>query len=384
MMAVTSSVGPGASNLLTGAATAYVNRLPVLLLPGDVFMHRASAPVLQEVERPEDGTVNVNDCFKPVSAYFDRLTKPEQLITALPRAIRTLTDAASCGPATLCLPQDVQAESFHYPTAFFDEVDHYPLRAGADPEQLQRAAALMQSARRPVVVAGGGLHYADALDEFIRFVERHNIPVVETSAGKGALGYSHKLNAGGIGVVGSSAANAIIADADLIITIGTRLSDFVTGSRTVMSNLRVPQVNINVALIDAWKHGGLGLQSDARRALVELEPLLTGWSSEAAHLEKLAAVKQQWLDAVASAVEPPRNTLPSDAQVTEVLNQVADHQRDVLVVAAGSMPAEGMKLWRNEHALGYHSEYGFSCMGYEIPGGTVSYTHLTLPTTPYV
>ncbi len=368
MMVCTSSVGPGASNMLTGAATAYVNRLPVLLLPGDTFMHRASAPVLQEVERGDDATVNVNDCFKPVSSYFDRLTKPEQLITSLPRAIRVLTDAELCGPATLCMPQDVQAESYDFPVSFFEEQIHTVQRMGADSEQLKSVANQIKAAKKPVVVAGGGVHYSDAISEFKAFVEKHQLPVVETSAGKGALGYSHELNAGGIGVVGASSANAIANDADLLITVGTRLSDFTTGSRTVLSNTRVPQININVAHLDAYKHGAAGLRSDAKRALQELSPLLEGWQSSDSHLENLANYKKSWAEEVAQAVAPSTD-LPSDAQVTQVINEAADLSKDVLVVAAGSMPAEGMKLWQGESSRGYHSEYGFSCMGYEIAGG---------------
>jgi len=369
MMVCTSSVGPGASNLLTGVATAYVNRLPVLVLPGDTFMHRASAPVLQEVERPDDATENVNDCFKPISAYFDRFSKPEQLITSLPRAVAVLTDPELCGPVTLCVPQDVQAEAFDFPTSFFDEVVHTLKRPGADVDQLAQVAQIIRNAKKPVAIAGGGVHYSDAVTEFKEFVEQHNIPVAETSAGKGALPYSHPLNAGGIGVVGSSAANEIFADSDLIIAVGTRLSDFTTGSRTVVSNARIPQVNINVAHLDAYKHGALGLRSDARRALQELQPLLKDWKASDAHVKNLATAKATWQESVDEAIKPPGNQLPSDAQVTEVINQAANLNKDVLVVAAGSMPAEGMKLWRGEHAKGYHSEYGFSCMGYEIAGG---------------
>lgn len=369
MMACCSSVGPGASNMLTGVATAYVNRLPVLLLPGDTFMHRASAPVLQEVERSDDATENVNDCFKPISAYFDRFSKPEQLITSLPRAISVLTDPELCGPVTLCVPQDVQAEAFDFPDSFFDEVVHTLRRPGADPDQLADVAKMISNAKNPVAIAGGGVHYSDAVDVFKHFVEEHNVPVVETSAGKGALPFSHPLNAGGIGVVGSSAANEMVAACDLIIAVGTRLSDFTTGSRTVVSNTRVPQININVAHLDAYKHKAVGLRSDARRALQELQPLLKGWQSSDAHIKKLDIAKAQWQGVIDEAIKPPGNQLPSDAQVTEVINQAADLSKDVLVVAAGSMPAEGMKLWKGEHSKGYHSEYGFSCMGYEIAGG---------------
>lgn len=369
MMACTSSVGPGASNMLTGAATAFVNRLPVLLLPGDTFAHRASAPVLQEVERNDDATENVNDCFRSVSAYFDRLTKPEQLITSLPRAIAVMTDAELAGPATLCLPQDVQAEAYDYPESFFTETVHQRLRLGADPAQLDAAANTIKASSKPVIIAGGGVHYSDAVETLRAFASKHQIPVVETSAGKGAMAYSDPLNAGGVGVVGTSAANYIVANADLIIAVGTRLSDFTTGSRTVVSNGRVKQININVAHLDAYKHAAQGLRGDAKRALEDLTERLQGYRADAAHLEALAMAKTEWHTMVEQALAPSNQPAPSDAQVTDVINQVADLDKDVLVVAAGSMPSEGVKLWQGEHARGYHSEYGYSCMGYEIPGG---------------
>jgi len=369
MMACTSSVGPGASNMLTGAATAFVNRLPVLLLPGDTFAHRASAPVLQEVERNDDATENVNDCFRPVSAYFDRLTKPEQIITSLPRAVAILTDAELAGPATLCMPQDVQAEVYDYPESFFAESVHARLRLGADPAQLARVVDLIKASRKPVIVAGGGVHYSGAVETLREFASKHQIPVVETSAGKGALGFSDPLNAGGVGVVGSSAANHMVTNADLLITIGTRLSDFTTGSRTVVSNGRVRQININVAHLDAYKHAGVGLRGDAKRTLADMTALLGEYRSDSAHIEQLGNAKKEWQAMVDQALKPSNQPAPSDAQVTDVINQVADLDKDVLVVAAGSMPAEGVKLWRGEHARGYHSEYGYSCMGYEVPGG---------------
>ena len=249
MMVCTSSVGPGASNMVTGVATAFVNRLPVLVLPGDTFAHRASAPVLQEVESLSDGTVNVNDSFRPISAYFDRFTKPEQIITALPRAISILTDPELCGPVTLCLPQDVQAESYDYPDYLFEEKIHQPLRSGADPRQLDEVADMIKGSKRPVVIAGGGVHYSGACDALAAFAETHKVPVVETSAGKGALPYSHAWNAGGVGVVGVHSANTLVREADLLITVGTRLSDFTTGSRTIISNARTAQININVCLL---------------------------------------------------------------------------------------------------------------------------------------
>ncbi len=368
MMVVSSSIGPGATNMVTPAALAHVNRLPVLFLPGDTFMHRRPDPVLQQVENFGDPNINANDCFKPVSRYFDRFTKPEQLITSLPQAIAVLTDAELCGPVTLCMPQDVQAESYDYPLSFFETTVHRTQRLGADHEQLARVAALIKESKKPVLVAGGGVHYSGAVDAVRAFAKQHGVPVVETSAGKGALNASDPLNAGGIGVVGASSANALAAEADLLLTVGARLSDFTTGSRTALSNSRVQQVNINVAHFDANKHGAVALRSDARRAFDELQHLLQGWKSEASWLDRVAECKRIWDATIAEAIAPGEG-VPSDAQVTGAIVASADLSKDVLVVAAGSMPAEGMKLWPAEHSRGYHSEYGFSCMGYEIAGG---------------
>lgn len=369
MMAVTSSIGPGATNMVTAAAVAHVNRLPLLLLPGDVFMHRAPDPVLQQIESPTDGTLSANDCFRPVSRYFDRLVKPEQLITALPRAIATLTDAEICGPVTLCLPQDVQTEAYDFPLAFFEETLHQPLRMGADEGQLQRAAERIKAAKKPLLVAGGGVHYSGAVDTLRAFAKEHRVPVVETSAGKGALGSSDPFNAGGIGVIGASSANALAEECDLVIAVGTRLSDFTTGSRAVFSNGRIPQININVAHFDAYKHNAQALRADAKRSLQALSPLLNGWQSDAAWIDRLNAVNAQWAEERAAAGAATDAARPSDAQVTQVVNTAADPQKDVLVVAAGSMPAEGMKIWQSDYHRHYHSEYGYSCMGYEIAGG---------------
>lgn len=368
MMAVSSSIGPGATNMVTPAALAHVNRLPVLFLPGDTFVHRRPDPVLQQVENFGDPNINANDCFKPVSRYFDRFTKPEQLITSLPQAMAVLTDPELCGPVTLCLPQDVQAESFDYPVRFFEPVIHRAQRIGADKEQLARVANLIKLSKKPVLVAGGGVHYSGAVDAVRSFAKEHGVPVVETSAGKGALLASDALNAGGVGVVGASSANALVAEADLLLTVGTRLSDFSTGSRTALSNVRIPQINLNVVQFDANKHGATSLRCDALRGLEELEPQLLGWHANAAWSERVAECKAVW-DATVTAAILPSEGLPSDAQVTGLLVASADTSKDVLVVAAGSMPAEGMKLWPAEHSRGYHSEYGFSCMGYEIAGG---------------
>ncbi len=366
MMAVTSSVGPGATNMVTAAAVAHVNRLPVLLLPGDVFMHRAGAPVLQEVERQDDGTITANDALRPVSNYFDRISKPEQLMTALPRAISVLTDAERCGPVTICLPQDVQAESYDFPISFFQEQIHRQERPGADSETLARVAELIKDAKRPLLIAGGGIHYSDATNAIKQFAHRHKVPVCETSAGKGAMPYSHDYNVGGIGVVGASSANELADKADLIIAVGTRLNDFTTGSRTVVSNPRVRQININVAHYDAHKHDGIALRGDAKRTLDELESHLQSWTSEPSWSDAIIAAKQQWMTIIEAATAWNGTDVPSDAQVTKLIDESADSTKDVLVVAAGTMPSEGVKLWQCEHTRAYHSEYGYSCMGYEL------------------
>ncbi len=366
MMVVSTSIGPGATNLVTAAAVAHVNRLPVLLLPGDVFMHRAGAPVLQELELQNDATVSANDTLRPVSVYFDRFTKPQQIITSLPRAVSVLTDAEKCGPVTLCLPQDVQAESYDFPLSFFNETVHYRERLGADTETLARIAARIRQAKRPLIVAGGGVHYAEACERLQAFAREHRIPVTETSAGKGAMPYSDTLNVGGIGVVGASSANELAEKSDLIIAIGTRLNDFTTGSRTVVSRPGVDQININVAHFDAHKHGGMALRSDAKRALDELAPLLQSWESEESWLNHIESAKQSWAETVSATTAYAGEEAPSDAQVTKLIDDSADSKKDVLVVAAGTMPSEGVKLWQCEHSRSYHSEYGYSCMGYEL------------------
>ncbi|MEM9603297.1 MAG: 3D-(3,5/4)-trihydroxycyclohexane-1,2-dione acylhydrolase (decyclizing) [Pseudomonadota bacterium] len=367
MMAVSSSIGPGATNLVTAAAVAHVNRLPVLFLPGDTFTNRRPDPVLQQVEHGGDPNITANDCLRPVSRYFDRITKPEQLVTALPAAMAVLTDPELCGPATLCLPQDAQAETAEFPAWLFEPVVHHLERQMPDATRLARAVELIRGAERPVLVAGGGVHYSFAVEALRSFARDHQVPVVETSAGKGALHHADPMNAGGVGVVGASSANALVRDADLIVTVGTRLSDFTTGSRTVVSS-GVPQININVAQLDARKHNATPLRGDARCTLEALDSALAGWQSSGAWVDRVAQEKAAWSAEVSDATAPG-DGLPSDAQVTAVIAAAADPERDVLVVAAGSMPAEGVKVWPTGHSAGYHSEYGFSCMGYEIPAG---------------
>ena len=369
MMLCTSSIGPGATNMVTAAAVAHVNRLPVLFLPGDSFAGRAPDPVLQQVEHAHDPNITANDCFRPVSSYFDRIVIPEQLLSTLPRAIDVLTNPETTGPVTIALPQDVQAQAFEYPETFFHVRLHRLHRPGADPDQIARVAGVIQGSQRPVFVAGGGVHYSHAIEQFRDFISRRKIPVVETSAGKGALACNDPMNAGVVGVVGTSAANEMVYEADLIIVIGSRLSDFTTGSRTGVSSGAVPQININISSFDAGKHDAIALRSDAGRALAELDEQLGNWTGDTEWLERIEAVKSSWDDNTRSIDQTSPDSLPSDAQVTSVINRAVDPKKDVLVVAAGSMPGEAAKLWRTEYSRGYHSEYGYSCMGYEIAGG---------------
>ncbi len=365
-MAVTTSIGPGATNLVTAAAVAHVNRLPVLFLPGDVFASRAPDPVLQQIEDFQDGTVSANDCFRPVSRYFDRITRPEQLLTALPRALAVMTDPAECGPATLALCQDVQAEAFDWPESFFETRTWRVRRARPDPDELQQAADAIRKSERPLLIAGGGVHYSGATDLLRGFVEDHQLPVTETQAGKSALPWDHPLNLGSIGVTGSSAANAVAEEADLIIAVGTRLQDFTTGSWALFKNPKRRLLQINVAAFDAGKHRALSLVCDARIGLQELAGKLVGWTAASV----APSLKADWLAAVDAATAAPAggNVLPTDAQVIGAVQRGVD-AKAVLVCAAGGLPGELHKLWKTARSNGYHLEYGYSCMGYEIAGG---------------
>ena len=366
-MAVTTSIGPGATNLVTAAALAHVNRLPVLLLPGDVFANRAPDPVLQQLESFQDGLVSANDCLRPVSRYFDRITRPEQLLNALPRAIATLTDPADCGPVTLSLCQDVQAEAFDWPVDFFAQRAVSIRRPRPDQAELDAGANALRGSRRPLLIAGGGVHYSGAVEQLRRFVESHNVAVAETQAGKSALPWDHPLNLGGIGVTGSSAANAIAAEADLVVAVGTRLQDFTTGSRSLFRNPGCRLLQLNVARFDAAKHGALPLVCDAGVGLAELSARLSGWRAP----DIDPALKSRWLVAVDSATAPESKTesgLPSDAQVIGAVQESVAEDA-VVVCAAGGLPGELHKLWKASRPGSYHLEYGYSCMGYEIAGG---------------
>jgi 3D-(3,5/4)-trihydroxycyclohexane-1,2-dione acylhydrolase (decyclizing) len=367
MMACTTSVGPGATNLVTAAALAHANRLPVLLLPGDTFAGRQPDPVLQQLEDFGDPTITANDCLRPVSRFWDRITRPEQLLAALPQAIAVLLDPADCGPATLALPQDVQAEAYDYPLRFFAPRVHDVERPRPDRERLAEAAKRLKAARRPFIVAGGGVHYSGAPGALAEFAARHGIPVAETQAGKGALAWDHACNAGAIGVTGSGAANALLAECDLVLALGTRLQDFTTGSGKLIPDDDARLVSINVARHDAIKRGGLALRADLLATLAELAPAIAGWQSDAAWRDRVRNLAGEWNEAVDTATRAAPG-LPTDAQVLGAVNRALGTGATV-VCAAGGLPGELHKLWRCPEPGGYHVEYGYSCMGYEIAGG---------------
>lgn len=366
--ACTASIGPGSTNMLTGAAMATVNRLPVLLLPGDIFAERRQAPVLQQLEADWTQDISVNDCFKPVSRYWDRINRPEQLITALPEAMRVLTSPAQTGAVTLSLPQDVQAEAYDYPSALFEQrVWHIP-RHRADTHHLARAAEWIKAAKQPIIVAGGGVHYSDATAALRRFVEATGIPVGETQAGKGALPYNHPLNLGAIGVTGTPGANILAREADLVIGIGTRYSDFTSASKTAFQNPNVRFININVAEFDAYKHSAIPLIGDARVTLEELLSLLGGHRTDDAYQTRARDYNTAWDAEVQRIYMLEHEPLLSQGEVIGVVNTLSRPQ-DVVLCAAGSLPGDLHKLWRTRDPKGYHLEYGFSTMGYEIAGG---------------
>jgi 3D-(3,5/4)-trihydroxycyclohexane-1,2-dione acylhydrolase (decyclizing) len=364
-MMVTSSIGPGATNMVTAAALAHANRLPVLLVPGDVFANRGPDPVLQQIEDFGDGTVSANDAFKPVSRYFDRITRAEQLMTALPRAFRVLTDPAECGPVTLAFCQDVQAEAYDYPEAFFEPKVWRQRRVRPDMHELSDMADAIRAAKRAVIVAGGGVHYSDATAELAAFAEAHNIPVAETQAGKSALPWDHPLNLGPIGVTGGEAANSVCAEADLVIGVGTRFQDFTTGSWSLFANPDRKIACLNVAAYDAMKHGAMPLLADARVGLGELSSALGDHTSPAS----IDGLKEDWFAKVDPLTAAPydSNALATDMQVIGAVQRSAG-ESSVVMCAAGTMPGELHKLWKANRPMSYHMEYGFSCMGYEIAG----------------
>ena len=371
--AVSSSVGPGATNMLTGAALATINRLPVLLLPADTFADRSASPLLQELELPQSGDVTVNDAFRPVSKYFDRIWRPEQLPAALMSAMRVLTDPVETGAVTLCFPQDVQAEAYGWPAALFEKRVWHVTRPVPERLVLEAAAAIIKSAKRPLIVAGGGVMYSRAQEALARFCRVTRIPVGQTQAGKGTLAYNHPQCLGAIGSTGTTAANAIARDADLVIGIGTRYSDFTTASRTAFQNPDVRFVNINVAGLDAIKHAGLSVVADARETLDALPPLLDRYRVDGSYIVNYTELNAAWEETVQRAYLPPTPNAGAGGLLTQnevigMVNELSD-SRDVVVCAAGSMPGDLHKLWRTRDPKGYHVEYGYSCMGYEIAGG---------------
>ncbi len=368
MMACTTSIGPGATNMISAAAVAHVDRLPVLLLPGDVFASRRPDPVLQQVESFDDGTISANDCFRPVSRYFDRITRPEQILATLPRALSVLTDPAECGPVTLALCQDVQAEAFDYPEQFFAPRLWHIRRVRADVTELAAAAALLRHAKAPLIIAGGGVHYSEATEALDRFATAHGVPVAETQAGKSALPHDHACNLGAIGVTGTSAANEAAEAADVILAVGTRLADFTTGSWALFQNPARRLIGLNVQVFDAAKHHMQPLVADARIGLTELDAALDGHRVPDAWLQRLTGAIGTWRAQAAAVTAPTNAELPSDAQVIGAVQRTAPADA-IVVCAAGGLPGELHKLWQSRQVGTYHMEYGYSCMGYEIAGG---------------
>jgi 3D-(3,5/4)-trihydroxycyclohexane-1,2-dione acylhydrolase (decyclizing) len=366
-LACTASIGPGSTNMLTGAALATINRIPVLLLPSDVFATRVASPVLQELEDPGSLDVSVNDAFRPLSRFFDRIWRPEQLPAALMSAMRVLTDPADTGAVTLALPQDVQAEAFEWPEELFRERIWHIRRPVPEPEALARAAQVIAAARRPLIVAGGGVLYAEAHEALRRLAEATGIPVADTQAGKGGLAWDHPMAVGGVGATGSAAANALAADADVVIGIGTRYSDFTTASRTAFQNPDVGFVNLNIAAFDAGKHAGVPVVADARRGIEALTDALASYHVDDSYTEHCQRLVADWTMVVDRAYHLGHEPLPAQTEIIGAVNEIAG-PRDVVVQAAGSLPGDLQMLWRSADPKQYHVEYGYSCMGYEIAG----------------
>ena len=367
-LACTTSIGPGATNMLTAAAGATINRLPVLLLPGDIFASRLVSPVLQQLESQTSQDLSVNDCFKPISKYWDRINRPEQIITSLPEAMRVLTSQAETGTVTLSLPQDVQSEAYDYPVSLFEKRTHVIARSQADAGLLKKAVQWIQSSRKPLIISGGGTIYADATTELKSLVEKTRIPVAETFAGKGSLNYNHPQCLGAMGVTGTPGANIIARDSDLVIVIGSRLSDFTTASKTAFQNPNVRFININVAEFDAAKHAALPLVGDARTTLSFLVEALNGFQIDTDYAQEIENHNKFWLDEVNRIYDLGHSPQPSQGEVIGAVNRFSD-DKDVVVCAAGSMPGDLHKLWQTSDPKGFHLEYGYSCMGYEIAGG---------------
>jgi len=366
--ACTSSIGPGATNMITAAAGATINRLPVLLMPGDIFAQRKVAPVLQQLESAASQDISVNDCFKPVSKYWDRINRPEQLITALPEVMRVLTSPADTGAVTLCIPQDVQTEAFDFPVEMFEKRVWPIPRPRPDQQALQRAVELIRSAKKPMIIAGGGVIYSEAEEALLELVHGTGIPVGETFAGKGSLPYNDPHNLGATGATGTEGANAFSRDADVVIGIGTRYSDFTTASKTAFQNREVKFININIAEFDSHKHSGLALTGDARAILEELATALKEYRVEESYRSRAAEYNRSWDQKVSQAYQVEEKEKPSQAEVLGAVNEFMTPE-DVVLCASGSAPGDLHKLWRTYHSKGFHLEYGYSCMGYEISGG---------------
>ena len=369
IMAVSTSIGPGATNVVTAAAVAHVNRLPVLLLPGDTFATRAPDPVLQQVENFQHGDMSASDCFRPVTRFFDRITRPEQILASLPRAIQVMTDPASCGPVCLSLPQDVQTMAFDCPENFLQPGLIHFRRPPADTRELAAAVALLKTAQQPLIVAGGGVLYSQAWEALRTFAEKHGIPVVESHGGKSSLPWDHPLNLGGIGVDGGPAANEMAREADVVLAVGTRLQDFTTGSHALFAKAKL--LCLNVQSFDATKWAGTALVADARVGLAQLSTAAGDWKAASAWTARARTLAAGWVARVTELTTAvPKDVLPYDGEVIGTVRDSVENSdvRDVVVCAAGTLPAELHKLWRATRPGNYHVEYGYSCMGYEIAG----------------
>ena len=367
-LACTTSIGPGATNMVTGAAAATVNRLPVLLLPGDIFARRNVAPVLQQLESPSSQDISVNDCFKPVSRYWDRIQRPEQLLTSLPEAMRVLTSPADTGAVTICLPQDVQTEAFDFPEEFFRKRTWIIPRNRCDQQLLQRAGEWIRASKKPLIIAGGGVLYSESSEMLSTFARSTGIPVCETQAGKGALPYDHPQEVGAVGVTGTPGANVLAREADLVLGIGTRYSDFTSASKTAFQNPAVRFININVSEFDAFKHAALPLSGDARAILEDLHVATAGFQVSEDYRARIARFRDDWEKEVDRIYGIRKDPPISQGEVIGVVNELTEAP-DIVVCAAGSLPGDLHKLWRTRQPGGYHMEYGYSCMGYEIAGG---------------
>ena len=368
MMAVTSSIGPGALNMVTAAAVAHVNRLPVLLLPGDIFANRKPDPVLQQIEDFNDGTVSVTDCFKPVSRYFDRIMRPEQLIPALNRAMVVLTDPVDCGPVTLAMCQDTQTEAYDYPVDFFAEKIWTTRRPRADEAELDQAIRTLNNAKKPVIIAGGGVLYSEASEALASFAAKHGIPVVETQSGKSSLPFVNELNMGAMGVTGTAASNVLCNEADAILAVGTRLQDFTTGSWSLFKNDKKKIIGLNTQVFDATKHHALPLVADAKTGLDDLSKGLGNWTAPNSWTARAKKERLNWIAVAEKYTKASNVDRPADSQVVGAVQRALGSEAHVMS-AAGGLPGEMHKLWQAGVPGSYHMEYGFSCMGYEIAGG---------------